>query len=147
MSRFESNWEDFCKRWRGEINNSVLVITKKTLERKERYERAKSFSYVTCAFIGLWSLYKGWVNYQSLVYEGFNLEIVMAALIIVSVAALCLMLINIYKGPYYKIRELLRQRVDAQFCNCYYTYWGVSCDHKENFLKDIKETFDLNLYY
>ncbi|NLP36175.1 MAG: hypothetical protein GX357_00790 [Firmicutes bacterium] len=147
MSRFESNWEDFYKRWRGEINNSVLVITKKTLERRKRYERSKIFAYSISAAPGLWLVNRVLVNYQNLIYRVFDLEVMTATVIVVFAASLGLMITNAYKGPYYKIKDLLIKRIDAQFCNCYYTYWGVSCDHKENFLKEMKETFDLNLYY
>lgn len=147
MSRWETNWEKFAGRWRGVINDSVLVITRKTLERKARYERAKIFAYVLSGATGLWLLYRGWANYETLATQGFNLEIAAVALIVVSAASLGLMLVNVYKGPYHKIKDLLMKRVEAQFCNCYYAYWGLACEHKEKFLKDVKETFDLNLYY
>lgn len=148
MSKFDVQWASFESRWRGEINNSTLVITKKTLDRKNRYDLVNKGSYCIYIILGLWFLFELRVNFTN-IDDGFNLSIVIPFVILIATVSAFQMLVNIYKAPYYKIKDLLMKRTEAELCNCVASYWGYSCskEHKETFLKDVKDTFDLNLYY
>ncbi|NLM46656.1 MAG: hypothetical protein GX200_07640 [Firmicutes bacterium] len=147
MGKGNADWASFAARWQGKINDSALVITKKTLERKKRYEYINTASYVVYVVLSLWFLLAAKTTLAKGSAGSFNTEIVLPFIVLVTSAAMLQLVVNIYKAPYQKIKDLLRERIDAQFCNCYYDFWGAACSHKEEFLKDVKETFDLNLYY
>ena len=149
MSRFEDQWSTFELRWRGEINHSALVIAKKTLERKYRYDFINRASYGAYTLIGLWFLFELRKNLPSALYGGFSVDIMMPFVVFLAAVSIFQMLVNVYKSPYQKIKALLKEKTKEEFCDCVSSYWGYSCskNHKENFMKDVKETFNLNLYY
>ncbi|HHX73939.1 MAG TPA: hypothetical protein GX699_03445 [Firmicutes bacterium] len=146
MGKGNAKWASFAARWQGKINDSALIITKKTVDRKKRYDYINIASYCVYAVLGLWFLLTAKTNLTHM-SGGFSMEIVIPFVLLLTTAAILQLVVNAYKAPYQKIKDLLRERIDAQFCNCYYDFWGAACSHKEDFIKDVKETFDLNLYY
>lgn len=149
MSKFNVRWTSFEARWRGEINHSSLVITKKTLDRKNRYYFINTVTYGVYIIMGVWFLLEIKKSLPSVSSSSFNVSIVVPFVVFLAAVSILQMLVNIYRAPYYKIKALLINRTETEFCDCVSSYWGTSCskNHKENFMKDVKDTFNLNLYY
>ncbi|MCR3922796.1 MAG: hypothetical protein NUK65_09830, partial [Firmicutes bacterium] len=101
MYRSNAKWATFEARWRGEINHSSLVITKKTLNRKNRYELINWASYGVYIIMAIWFLLELRENLSNVASNGFNVGIVVPFIILLAVVSISQLLVNIYRAPYY----------------------------------------------
>lgn len=129
----------------GKINESILMMREELIKRKNRKDLSGRIGAIGMC-IGILPLgilfFIQDTNLIRLTYLFANPLLWISLIVVIFSYGYYSAFYKKAKDKYDNLKDELREKIWIEFCSC----WSV-CNHKEEFLKETKEKYGINLYW